>query len=284
MRKRVNIQKTLIAVMVINILQIIIIGGIVIDSNLRNENGHTTDFPKGSLVLFILIFFVSINSFIMIKNMLFQNITGRERSYLEETLGDMEKLNIVLRGQRHDFMNHLQVVYSLMEMKEFNEASNYIETVYQDIQKVNKVLKTSNSAVNALLQAKLIFCEQKGIDVALDISTQLVGLNMPSWELCRVLGNIIDNAVHALESLKDTKKIEINIFEDIKNFRFEIRNNGPKISEQNLKKIFEVGFTTKGEKGDGMGLAISLETILKYGGFISVNSDEWTEFIICIPI
>jgi sensor histidine kinase regulating citrate/malate metabolism len=284
MRKKINVQKTIVAFIVINILQIIIIGGIVIYNDLKNSIGGDPDFSKGSFVLFILVFGVSINSFIMVKNMLFQNVTHREKNYLEETLGDMEKLNITLRGQRHDFMNHLQVVYSLIEMKEFEEASSYIETVYSDIQKVNKVLKTSNSAVNALLQAKCIYCEQKAIAVDLDISSQLLGLNIPSWELCRVLGNIIDNAVQALENKVDNKRIKINIFEDIKNYRFEIKNNGDKISEQNLSKIFQVGFTTKGEKGDGMGLAICYEIITRYGGTIVVNSQDWTEFIINIPM
>jgi two-component system sensor histidine kinase AgrC len=284
MKKKISIQKNLVAFIVINIMQIVIIGGIVIYNDLKNSIGHAPDFSKGSFVLFILVFCVSINSFIIVKNMLFHNITDHEKNYLEETLGDMEKLNVVLRGQRHDFMNHLQVVYSLMEMKEFEEASSYIETVYGDIQKVNKVLKTSNSAINALLQAKCIYCEQKSIEIDLDISSQLLGLNIPSWELCRVLGNIIDNAVQALEAKIDNKRIQINIFEDIKNYRFEIKNNGSKIPKQNLSKIFQVGFTTKGEKGDGMGLAISNEIITKYGGTIVVNSDDWTEFIINIPI
>ena len=35
---------------------------------------------------------------------------------LEDALEQLEQLNIKLRGQRHDFMNHLQVVYSLMEL------------------------------------------------------------------------------------------------------------------------------------------------------------------------
>lgn len=37
---------------------------------------------------------------------------------MDDTIDAMEKLNNTLRAQRHDFLNHLQVVYSLMEMEE----------------------------------------------------------------------------------------------------------------------------------------------------------------------
>ena len=49
--------------------------------------------------------------------------------------------------------------------------------------------------------------------------------------------------------------------EDLKNYGFRIKNNGGKIPDSMIKKIFEVGITTKGEKGDGMGLAIVKELI-----------------------
>lgn len=45
---------------------------------------------------------------------------------MDATIGQMENLNNTLRAQRHDFLNHLQVVYSLMEMKEYDEASAYL--------------------------------------------------------------------------------------------------------------------------------------------------------------
>ena len=41
---------------------------------------------------------------------------------LEEAYGRLEDLNREMRAQRHDFMNHLQVVYSLIEMNEPGEA------------------------------------------------------------------------------------------------------------------------------------------------------------------
>ena len=64
---------------------------------------------------------------------------------MDDTIDAMEKLNNTLRAQRHDFLNHLQVVYSLMEMEEYGEANSYIEKVYGRITAVSRVLKTASA-------------------------------------------------------------------------------------------------------------------------------------------
>jgi len=193
---------------------------------------------------------------------------------MKDALEQVEKLNTTLRAQRHDFLNHLQVVYSLIEMEEFKEARDYIDKVYSDIQKVGKVLKTAVPAVNALLQAKLMTCEKKKIAVSLDASTQLAGLKVPSWEFCRVLGNIVDNAINALEEKDRDRRLEIELFEDIKSYGFRVKNNGSPIPSHLKEKIFEAGFTTRPHKGEGMGLAITRKILNDHGGSIKVESNE----------
>ena len=82
---------------------------------------------------------------------------------LDETVQAMTLQNRQLRVQRHDFLNHLQVVYSLMEMGEYDEAMRYISQVYGDIRSVGKNLKTASAPVNALLMAKTQECRERGI-------------------------------------------------------------------------------------------------------------------------
>lgn len=126
---------------------------------------------------------------------------------MDDTIDAMEKLNNTLRAQRHDFLNHLQVVYSLMEMEEYGEANSYIEKVYGRITAVSRVLKTASAPINALLQVKLAACEKAGVQVTLNITSTWKELPVSGWEMCKVLSNLIDNAIDAVADLPDGKSI-----------------------------------------------------------------------------
>ena len=77
----------------------------------------------------------------------------RRTQELEEAYSQLEDLNREMRAQRHDFMNHIQVVYSLIEMNEPGEAMTYMDKLYGDMQRVSRMMRTACPAVNALIQA-----------------------------------------------------------------------------------------------------------------------------------
>ena len=195
---------------------------------------------------------------------------------LEDSLENLNELNRDIRAQRHDFLNHIQVVYSLIELEEYAEAHSYLERVYEDIQRISRVLRTAHPAVNAILQAKSDMCRKRGIPLELDISSPLTDLPIPSWEFCRVLGNLIDNAIYALEkgNAAGGRRLRVSLGVDLKHYYFEVENNGPAIPPGLWRQIFEPGFTTKGDEGEGMGLAICREIMENYGGSLTVASDE----------
>ena len=203
----------------------------------------------------------------------------------EDSIENLNKLNNTLRAQRHDFMNHLQVVHSLIELEEYPEANNYINKVYADIEKVNSILKTGIPAVNAILESKRQTCESKGIEVSVNISSTLSNVSIPDWELCRVFGNLIDNSINALIDMQSERRIRIEIFEDIHSYRFTVSNNGPLIAPDLWIKIFEAGYTSGKHTGEGMGLAICNDIMSTHRGKIWVVSDEHeTVFEGFIPI
>ncbi len=284
MKNKLNINKTILSIIVLNMIHIIILVGVLAYSAVSNKlNIINSGFNVIYLFFFMIFVTLFINSFITIRNAIALSISDSQYEVLKNTLNQVENLNKTLRAQRHDFMNHLQVVYSLMEMHEYNEAADYIEQVYNDIQKVNKVLKTTNAAINALLQAKILDCEKRNIKVELKVTSRLEAFLVPSWEMCRILGNIVDNSIYALEELNDNRLLEISIFEDLKTFGFSIRNNGPSIPQNALPKIFEAGFTTKGSKGEGMGLFTTKNIVKRYNGLITVSSNDYTTFDIKFP-
>lgn len=193
---------------------------------------------------------------------------------LQESYNNLEKLNSNLRAQRHDYLNHLQVVYGLMEMEEYEELKTYLQPVYKDMLKTGKALKTSKPAINALLKAKMDEAESKGIDVYIEVKSNLQNLQVEDWELCKVLSNLLDNAITALSEKVGEKKIELDITEDSESYRFSVSNNGPMIPKEMQEAIFRQGITSKKGEGHGMGLYIVSSVLKAYKGTIKLVSEE----------
>ena len=280
--KRLNIKKAARFAIVINVLQVIAIIA-VIAYVLLSSRGRGRFVEFGVLTLALLI--IGWGAVLDIREAINAERVAEQASMLEDAYNQLEALNGTLRKQRHDFMNHLQVVFSLMEMREYPDAMQYVESIYGDIRKTGSALKTAIPAVNALIAAKRADCEERGIALSVDIRSGWRELPVPGWEMCRVLGNLIDNAREALLADEATmdRRIDLTIDETPGAYTFRVANNGPAIPPQLHRSIFQLGFTTKSD-GHGSGLSIVEEIVKDYGGEIRVESNEEnTAFIGSIP-
>lgn len=208
-----------------------------------------------------------------------------QQSYdsLKESYEKTTDLNNTLREQRHDFLNHIQIIHSLIEMEKFSDAAEYMDTIYEEVQSVGKILKTSSPAVNALLQVKNHSCENKNIGFKIISTTKLESPAMEPWDICGILGNLIDNAIHASENVKDGK-ILVSLREDDKNYILKVKDNGEGIPREIADKVFDMGFTTKGLSGQGIGLAVSKKKLKAKNGDIKfITSKKGTIFTVSIP-
>ncbi len=282
LRERLNVQKTTRFAVISNALQILAMGG-VFTYVLVNE--VTLPHNAEVMLLGLCLLIVAWGAVIDIRDAITTRKIAEQTLMIEEAYNQLETLNGTLRKQRHDFMNHLQVVFSLTEMEEYSEAMQYIERVYGDIQRVSSLLKTSIPAVNALISAKHADCEEHGIQFETEIASPWVGLPVSGWEMCRVFGNLIDNARDAIAESGsiEGKRILVSLGETPNAFTFRVVNNGPRIPDRHMTSIFLPGFTTKNE-GHGSGLSIVNDIMEAYGGNISVQScDEETVFTGTIP-
>lgn len=194
-----------------------------------------------------------------------------------ETIDNLEGLNMKLRSQRHDYINQLQVVYGLLEIGEYEEARSYLKPIFNDMMKVGKALKTRIPAVNALLMAKMQTAEARGIDMYVEVKSDLKNIGVEGWELCKVMSNIIDNAMTAVEAggrEEGDKKVYIEINETPDTYIIRITNNGPVITEEEKSNIFKSGYTTKKEPGHGEGLAIVTRILREHGARMRVDSSK----------
>ena len=102
--------------------------------------------------------------------------------------------------------------------------------------------------------------------------------------LNQVIMNILINAV---QSIENTGAITIKTEQDNDKARILISDTGRGISQENLERIFDPGFTTKGVGvGTGLGLSICYQIIEKHHGVIKATSEKGkgSTFIIEIPL
>jgi len=202
---------------------------------------------------------------------------------VQENLDDLSALNTKLRRQRHEYLNEMQVVYGLLELGEEKEALDFLKPIYDETAKTGRALKTAHPAVNALLMNKMNKAEERKIAFYTEISSNLRTAAMDAWNLCKVLGNLIDNALSA--AAQDPQpEVHLEIREEAAECEICIYNNGAFIAERDRDRIFEDGFTGKTSEGHGFGLGIVRNIVRRAGGRIEVESRQGkTMFTVRIP-
>ena len=273
--RNVNVKKVSAIAIVTNALQVGLVVGMVLYVLLVPHAVLDTVMAKYILVIAASV--VVWGAVVDIREALSTRRLLSQLDDMDHTIEAMESLNNTLRAQRHDFLNHLQVVYSLIEMDEPGEAIAYMDKIYGDMQRVSNMLRTACPAVNALIQAKVVEAGERGAQLKLSIAAKWDDQLMPAWEICRVLANLIDNALDATCAAEhpegEMPTVELVLGEDLRSWFFSVRNNGPAIDEATRARIFEPGFTTKAT-GQGMGLFIVSQTLTQLGGKLTLESHE----------
>ena len=130
----------------------------------------------------------------------------------------------------------------------------------------------------------LINYEMKGrITIHKDYG-EIPEINCYPNQLNQVFMNILMNGIASIE--KDGF-ITIKTFLENENLVVQISDNGSGISKENIDKLFDPGFTTRGHGvGTGLGLSISYNIIQKHQGEIKVETEvgKGSTFSIYLPI
>ncbi|SCZ03293.1 sensor histidine kinase [Alkaliphilus peptidifermentans] len=213
-------------------------------------------------------------------------------SFLKKEEESIRKLNHsievieALRGQKHDFNNHLNVVAGMIKLDKYVKALEYIYDICGKTDETFSISKIENVEVAAILYRKAAIAENKGITVEFDISTDLNYLTIEPIELSKVFFNLLDNAIYELDAaLEEEKILTIDIKEDKEKYIIMIGNSYPVLSPELFDRIFEAGYTTKAGPDHGFGLDIVNRIVKKNNGTVSVESYEsiGTLFTVFLP-
>ena len=203
-----------------------------------------------------------------------------EYTKLMEDLTGTRYLVDSMRANNHDFTNKLHVILGLIQMEMYDKAVSYIENI-TIVQRstISKIMNTvQEPAVAALLIGKTARASELNIKFVLHEGCfySNADMQLPSELLVTIIGNLIENAFEAMNDNMDynvQKELIFGIYSRPGAVLITTDDTGVGISEENLQRIFDNGFSTKGE-GRGTGLYQVKEMVERYGGIISVESQE----------
>lgn len=161
---------------------------------------------------------------------------------------------------KHDMKNIMQGLGGYIAAKDMDGLTNMYNEFICDCKGVRNVesfesLAKSSPAIYNIVNNKYIEAKKYGITINVDVYVNLNSLKIKIYELCRVLGILIDNAIEATKECEN-KQICIKFIKDSYNNRnLVIVENPCKNTLLDLSKLKQKGFTTKKDKrSHGLGL------------------------------
>ena len=142
--------------------------------------------------------------------------------------------------------------------------------------------------INSVLDEILLLHEKQlrenDINIVNRFTEELGFVNASKNQLRQVFLNMVANA---RDAMPDGGTLTVTTSGDGESVWIQINDTGVGIRQENLGKIFDSFFTTKGEvKGIGLGLSVCYGFIKEHGGDIEVESEEGagTSFTITLPV
>ena len=154
-------------------------------------------------------------------------------------------------AKQHEFDNHINAIYSQhFSYNTFDELvgaqKQYCAEIIRENQ-YNKLLSKGNPVIISFLYSKFLDMEKRGIQIDYKINISNLECKVPIYKIVELLGNLIKNAVDAVEK-NGIKKVYVMMLEQNTNIKIEVANESEKIDRKKIQDFFKKGYSEKGEK------------------------------------
>ena len=199
-----------------------------------------------------------------------KRIAAYQRELIETHYREVENMYRQIRGWRHDYRNHIQMMKVLAANGDMDALKVYLDELDTDLNTVDTVVKTGNPMADAILNSKISLARSRNIPTQVDAHIP-VKLKMSELDLCCIIGNLFDNAMEASMALPEEKRM-IRVYMDMKGTQLYISFTNFTAAKK-LSKVGKGFKTSKGE-GHGFGLVRIDDIVSRYDGYLSRNSED----------
>ena len=254
-------------------------------SLLPEDYSDTTILRSSSPTIIMLI----LSALVFVTLLFYVRVTRKERNDLAELNARNEeyiaaeakyfelsaKADTQIRAMRHDMKNNVQVLMLLLENGDYDKMRDYLEEMGGNLTAADVSAHTGSTIADAIIADKSRKASEAGAELA--VSGVISGVEFTPVDMCKILANILDNAVEAVsdeslsELLPEFKKIELNFKKTDKFFMISVTNpcsTCPVIVDGQIQ-------TDKSDKKNhGFGLKNVKEAASVYGGEVELSCEE----------
>lgn len=199
-----------------------------------------------------------------------RQLQAYQQELIETHYREVENMYRQIRGWRHDYRNHIQMMKVLAANGDMDALKVYLDELDTDLNTVDTVVKTGNPMADAILNSKISLARSRNIPTQVDAHIP-VKLKMSELDLCCIIGNLFDNAMEASMALPEEKRM-IRVYMDMKGTQLYISFTNFTAAKK-LSKVGRGFKTSKGE-GHGFGLVRIDDIVSRYDGYLSRNSED----------
>lgn len=225
---------------------------------------------------------------------------GIEKYEQEHELHVLEKLAIeanrfetlgrLVSGMIHDMGTPLTVVGSQVEMILNNpnrgDISERLQMVYSQVRHCSDMVRSAMNVLRYDGQQQAAFLLNDALETCLEVARPLLHgqcvqltrdlmCDLPSCVgdivlVRQAVLNLITNACHAMNEPGRKQELILRTWFEDNYVCFSIQDSGPGVPVENRERMFDTFFTTKGDKGTGLGLAVVRNVMRRHKGSVTL--------------
>lgn len=179
------------------------------------QSNHQTFF----LIIFLCLVILNITNYIslyinnqQISNMFQLKQMKRLSMYQQEKYSQLSSAYKANRSLIHDMTKHYFMIKKYLEKKEYEKLDAYLDVSISDMKNIYSEINTGNLVIDSFVSNYKNMCEKNKIQFTADLSVDPNRIPVNNYDLCIILGNILDNAFNACMSNQAAKNhIELTI-------------------------------------------------------------------------
>lgn len=195
---------------------------------------------------------------------------ARQNEYRQQYAQNIKRQYNEIRRIRHDMKQANSVVMALLSEAKSDEAMKFMQKTAHEISEFDIIIDVGNDFVNAILNTKIAEAKRHEIGILCSVDKEIAAVD--EFDLCNLLGNMIDNAIEACnKQTKSERFIQVKIQAFPHQFLIGVANT---VDRDVIKENGDLLTTKEDADNHGFGVKSIRAIVKKYDGTVQFSQEN----------